>query len=223
MIATESRPPVSPGEPAPDFVLPAVHLDGTVALADYRGKTPVLLAMMRGLYCAFCRRHIAQLGTTRKKLRALGVEVLAIVAMQPERARLYYRFRPVGVPLAADPDLATHRAYGVPQPALTPEITQAVASKYVDLARELQIPATDQAGIRSALCHKDGFEPLPAEQKDRRDWSERYGAQLIGQFLVDREGIVRWINIEGATEGLAGLEKFPTDEEFLVAAQQLVG
>ena len=45
----------------------------------------------------------------------------------------------------------------------------------------------------------------------------------IGQFLVDRDGIVRWVNIEGATEGLAGLEKFPTDEELLIAAQRLVG
>ena len=222
MNTTESRPPVSPGEPAPDFVLPAVSRDGTVALADYRGKTPVLLAMMRGLYCAFCRRHIAQLGTTRQKLRALGVEVLAIVGMQPERARLYYRFRPVGVPVAADPELVTHHAYGVPQPALTPEITQAVASKYLDLARELQIPTIDQAEIRATLGRRDGFEPLPAELKDRRDWSERYGGQHIGQFLVDREGIVRWVNIEGAKEGLAGLEKFPTDEEFLAAAQQLV-
>ena len=223
MSTTESRPPVSPGEPAPDFVLPAVNRDGTVSLADYRGKTPVLLAMMRGLYCAFCRRHIAQLGTTRQKLRPLGVEVLAIVGMQPERMRLYYRYRPVGVPLAADPDLVTHRAYGVPQPALTPEILQAVASRHVDLARELQFPATDLAEIKSALCRQDGFVPVDAEQKDRRDWSERYGGQLIGQFLVDRGGIVRWVNIEGATEGLAGLEKFPTDEEFLVAAQQLVG
>jgi peroxiredoxin len=222
MNTTDSRPPISLGEPALDFVLPAVNLDGNVALADYRGKTPVLLAMMRGLYCAFCRRHIAQLGTTRQKLRALGVEVLAIVGMQPERARLYYRFRPVGVPVAADPDLVTHRAYGVPQPTLTPEITQAVASKYLDLARELQIPTADPAEIRSALGRRDGFEPLPAELKDRRDWSERYGGQLIGQFLVDREGIVRWVNIEGAKEGLAGLEKFPTDEEFLAAAQRLV-
>ena len=222
MTETEPRPPLRPGEPAPDFVLPAINQDGTVALADYRGKTPVLLAMMRGLYCAFCRRHIAQLGTTRQKLRPLGVEALAIVAMPPERARLYYRFRPVNVPLAADPDLVTHRAYGVPQPALTPEITQEVTSKYVDLARELQIPATDPAAIRSALCDRDGFEPVAAEQKDRRDWSERHGAQLTGQFLIDREGIVRWVNIEGATEGLAGLEKFPTDEEFLLAARQLV-
>lgn len=216
------HPPVAPGEPAPDFVLPAVNLDGTVALSDYRGRTPVLLAMMRGLYCAFCRRHIAQLGTTREKLEPLGVEVLAIVATPPERARLYYRYRPVGVPLAADPELVTHRAYGVPQPALTPDITEAVSSKYLDLARELQIPSTDQAGIRSALYQRDGFEPVQAELQDRRDWSARYGAQLIGQFLVDRDGIVRWANIEGASEGLAGLEKFPSDEELVNAAKRLV-
>jgi peroxiredoxin len=169
MSTTKSRPPLSLGEPAPGFLLPAVTEDGNVTLADYRGRTQVLLAMMRGLYCAFCRRHIAQLGTTRQKLQALGVEVLAIVGTQPEPARLYYRFRPAGVLVAADPDLVTHRAYGVPQPALTPELTQAVASKYLGLARELQIPTTDQAEIRNALARRDGFEMSPAGPKDRRD------------------------------------------------------
>ena len=221
MPSLESRPLLSPGEPAPDFVLPAVDHDGTVSLADFRGKTPVLLAMMRALYCAFCRRRVAQLGVTRQRLLQLGVEVLAIVGMRPERVRLYYRYRPVGVPLAADPDLITHRAYGVPQPPLTPEILQAVASRHVELARELRIPATDQAEIKSILAQRDGFEPIASELVDRRDWSDRYGGQLTGQFLVDREGIIRWVNIEGAKDGLSGLERFPTDEEFLLAAREL--
>jgi peroxiredoxin len=221
MPSLESRPLLSPGDPAPDFVLPAVDHDGTVSLADFRGKTPVLLAMMRALYCAFCRRRIAQLGVTRQRLLQLGVEVLAIFGMRPERVRLYYRYRPVGVPLAADPDLITHRAYGVPQPPLTPEILQAVASRHVELAQELRIPATDQAEIKSILAQRDGFEPIASELVDRRDWSDRYGGQLTGQFLVDREGIVRWVNIEGAKDGLSGLERFPTDEEFLLAAREL--
>ena len=222
MTANQYRPPLQPGEAAPDFTLPTVPNEGFVSLANYRGKTPVLLATMRGLYCAFCRRHIAQLGMTRQKLQTLGVEVLAIVATKPEQARLYYRFRPVGVPLAADPDLATHRAYGVPNRTMTPEILQVVASKYVDLARELKIPATEMAEIKTVLARQDGFEPTEADQGDRRDWSQRHGAQFIGQFLVDREGIVRWVNIEGATEGLSGMEKFPTDEEFLAAARALL-
>ena len=129
MTTTERRSPVRAGEPAPEFVLPAVNREGTISLSDYRGRTPVLLAMMRGLYCAFCRRHIAQLGATRQKLQALGIEALAIVAMRPERVRLYYSYRPVNVPLAADPELVTHRAYGVPQPPLTPDILQAVESQ----------------------------------------------------------------------------------------------
>jgi peroxiredoxin len=223
MITMEQRPPIGVGERAPDFALPRVNQDGTVSLADYRGKTPVLLAMMRGLYCAFCRRHIAQLATTRRKLGPLGVDVLAIVAMSTERLRLYYRYRPVSVPVAADPELLTHRAYGVPQPPITPEILQEVTSKYLGLARELQIPTTDVVAIRNALCERDGFVPVEAEMKERRDWSDRHGGQLVGQFLVDRDGIVRWANIEGAKEGLAGLEKFPTDEEFVAAARQIMG
>jgi peroxiredoxin len=221
LIGSELRPPLGPGEPAPDFVLPAGDREGTVSLADYNGKTPVLLAMMRGLYCAFCRRHIAQLGTTRQKLQKLGVETLAIVPMQFERLRLYYRFRPVSLPVAADPDMTTHRAYGVPQPALTPDILRAVEARHLDLARKLKIPAADLTGIKSVLCQRDGFQPIEAELKDRRDWSDRYGGQMIGQFLVDRDGIVRWVNIEGEKDGLAGLEKFPSDDEFLEATQRL--
>lgn len=216
MGSADWRSPVRPCERAPDFVLPAVDREGTVSLADYRGKS-VLLAMMRGLYCAFCRRHIAQLGFTRQKLEPLGAEVLAIVATEPERARLYYRFRPAGVTLAADPELTTHRAYGLPNQAVTPEVKRVVASKYADWARDLKIPATEMAEIKSVLSRRDGFEPVQVDQEDQR----RQGLQFIGQFLVDREGIIRWANIEGATEGLSGLEKFPTDEEFLAAARAL--
>jgi len=45
-----SRPPAQPGEPAPDFTVPAVHREGTVSLADYRGRSPLFLALYRGLY-----------------------------------------------------------------------------------------------------------------------------------------------------------------------------
>src|SRR5262245_15503819 len=73
MTTSAERPPISPGEPAPNFALPAVGRDGLVSLDDYRGRSPVLLAMFRGLYCPFCRRAIAQLGATTESLRALGV------------------------------------------------------------------------------------------------------------------------------------------------------
>jgi len=44
------RPPVQPGEPAPDFTVPAANRKGSVSLAEYRGKSPLLLALYRGLY-----------------------------------------------------------------------------------------------------------------------------------------------------------------------------
>ena len=50
MTIGERRPPVQPGEPAPDFALPTANREGTVSLADYRGRSPLLLALYRGLY-----------------------------------------------------------------------------------------------------------------------------------------------------------------------------
>jgi peroxiredoxin len=44
------RSPVEPGEPAPEFTLPAAEGTGSVSLAHYRGTSPVYLAFFRGLY-----------------------------------------------------------------------------------------------------------------------------------------------------------------------------
>jgi peroxiredoxin len=44
------RAPLQPGQPAPDFSLPAVHQPGEVSLADYRGRQPMFLVLLRGLY-----------------------------------------------------------------------------------------------------------------------------------------------------------------------------
>ena len=50
MTTVERRPPVKPGEPAPDFTLPAANREGTVSFADYRDRSPLLVALFRGLY-----------------------------------------------------------------------------------------------------------------------------------------------------------------------------
>jgi peroxiredoxin len=50
MTTIERRPSVRPGEPAPEFTLPAANREGSVSLADYRGRSPLLLALYRGLY-----------------------------------------------------------------------------------------------------------------------------------------------------------------------------
>lgn len=219
MSTVEARSPLQPGEVAPAFTLPAVQGEGVVSLSDYQGKSPVLLAINRGLWCPFCRRHIARLGTTRQQLEALGVETLAIVATEPERARLYVRFHPTGVPLAADPELVTHRSYGLPQPPLTPELIQEAQSLRVNPMGDLPAPVP-LLEASDAVNRLDGFQPTETDRADREHQGSA-GIQLTGQFLVDREGIVRWANIECAKEGLAGAGKFPSDEELLAAARAL--
>lgn len=49
-MTTDRRSSLQPGEPAPDFVVPAVNREGSVSLADYRGRSPLLLALFRGIY-----------------------------------------------------------------------------------------------------------------------------------------------------------------------------
>jgi peroxiredoxin len=50
MIARDERRPVQPGEQAPDFIVPAVNRSGPLSLNDYRGRSPLLLALFRGVY-----------------------------------------------------------------------------------------------------------------------------------------------------------------------------
>jgi len=216
MTMTESRPPVAPGEHAPDFTLPGIDRPGSVSLADYRGRSPVFLALFIGLWCPFCRRSIAQMTKTEGKLKAAGVETLAVVATTPENARLYFKFRPTSLRLASDPELHTHRLYGLPKPVPTPQLMRAFETTRINPDGELPAPLPVQEAA-VALGTRDGYGDTDTDRAEM----ERQWPQLKGQFLIDRDGIVRWANVECATEGLAGLGKFPSEEEILAAARAL--
>ena len=214
MIMTHAQHPVSPGEPAPDFTLSTVDGDELVSLADYRGGT-LFLALLLGLWCPFCRRQIAQLGTFEPKLKAVGVESLGVVATPPENARLYLKFRPTRLRLAADPDLTTHRAYGVPKPVPTPQFMQALETIRTNLDGALPepLPIVEAAATVAKL---DGYVENETDRADmQRQWP-----QLKARYLIDRDGIVRWANIECA-EGLAAMGKLPSVDEILTVARAL--
>ena len=217
MTSAETRPPVAPGEPAPDFTLPAVDGTDQVSLADYRGRSPVFLGLLIGLWCPFCRRQIAQMGANEAKLKQLGVESLAVVATAPENARLYFKFRPTRLRLAADPELTTHRAFRLPKPALTGEFLKAIEATRVNPFGEFPepVPITKAAEAQAKL---DGYAD---NERDQADMMRQF-PQLKGQFLIDRDGIVRWANIECANDGLAGVGKFPSEEEILAAARTVL-
>lgn len=214
MSTAVQGPPVAAGESAPAFALPAVAGPETISLDDYRGRAPLFLALMLGLWCPFCRRQLALLGAMEAKLKALGVESLAIVATEPENARLYFRYRPMKMRLAADPALSTHRAYRVPKPEPTPEVLVALDTVRINPMGALPepLPITQAA---KALEKLDGYACNTTDLAD----SERQWPQLKALFMIDRGGVVRWADIECGREGFAGIGKFPSDDEIFDAAR----
>jgi hypothetical protein len=70
-----------------------------------------------------------------------------------------------------------------------------------------------------ALQEKDGFE---FTDTDKQELEQQFPLET-GQFLVDRDGIVWWVNLELAREGYAAIGKFPTDEELLQVVQAYGG
>ncbi len=144
----------------------------------------------------------------------MGVETLAVVASNLERTRLYFRYRPTGVPLAVDPALITHRAFGVSQVPVTPELREALRTFRTDVMGELPQPLPIRDAVK-VLDARDGFEPTETDTRE----DQEHGFLDVGQFLVDRRGIVRWANLELASDGPAGLGKFPSEEELLALAR----
>ena len=132
-MSTVPERPLQSGDAAPNFELPAVNREGIVSLGDYRGKSPVMVGLFRGLHCPFCRRHIARLAMVRDKLAQEGVATVAVVNTQLERARQYFQYRPTRMELASDPEVNTHRAFGVAKGAVLPDSTD---------PRELHWPRT---------------------------------------------------------------------------------
>jgi peroxiredoxin len=164
MVDVDSLSPLQPGDHAPNFTVPMVDRDGTVALADYRGIAPILLGLFRGTYCPFCRRAIVRMAQTWERLKAEGVEALAIVATTTDNARLCFRFHPPRLPVAADPEFATHRLYRVPGARMT-EIEEAFRAVRVNPTGELPAPLPVREAF-PALNRLEGFRPTPIDRED---------------------------------------------------------
>jgi len=213
--------PLQPGDRAPNIVLDAITRDGKVAIDDFRGQKSVLVGLFRGLHCPFCRRHISALAQLAPALREKGIENLTIVNTPIERARLYFRYHPMPALLAAaDPERASHRAFGLPNLEFTENETQwpykvsmaDASTMRVELPGELPGPM-DPMSASALLEKKDGYEMTEADQQ----MAATGHGQLVGQFLLDREGFVRWTFTEAA-EGGRHMFGGPNAQELMSAA-----
>lgn len=191
---------LGPGDLAPDFELPAADRDGHVSLAEVRRRGPVLLVMLRGLYCPFCRRHISQLRPACDTLKEEGIQLLGVVVASAARARQYFGYRPPCFPIAAAPDRTIHRAYGLPSMDRT--------AQFVEETQRLAAEANAELGIEAlpgqaapAFMKWDGFEMTGEDQAEH----ER-PLQFVGHFLIGRDGVIRWTRV-GAREGSLQLPK----------------
>jgi peroxiredoxin len=216
--------PLQPGDRAPNIVLDAITREGKIALEDFRGHSPILVGLFRGLHCPFCRRHIAAQAQLDAALRDKGVESLTVVNTPIERARLYFRYHPLPNLLAAsDPERVSHRAFGLPNIEFTEKETEwprkvgmdVVMSMQVDMPGELPGPMNRPAAAEY-LNNKDGYEMTEADQRMAATGT----GQLFGQFLLDREGIVRWSFTE-VPDGGQRMFGAPSHQELMSAAAQV--
>jgi len=224
MSAHSDLVPLQPGDRAPNLVLDAITQEGKIALDDFRGQKPVLVGLFRGLHCAFCRRHIAAQARLDPELRERGVESLTVVNTPIERARLYFRYHPMPNLLAAsDPERASHRAFGLPNLEFTQNETNwpykvsmaAVKDMRVDIPGELPGPM-DPLAAGEILDKRDHYEMTEA---DEQMMATGHG-QLVGQFLLDRQGIVRWSFTE-VPEGGRYMFGAPNPQELMSAVSQV--
>jgi len=180
---------LGPGDPAPDFDLPAADRDARLSLSEHWRRGPVLLLMLRGLYCPFCRRHISQLRPSCDLLRGTGIAMLGVVIASPARARQYFRFGHAPCfPVAAAPDRSLHRAYGLTATERTPEMVASARQRAADILREAHVEVGDD--LVDAFQKLDGFEPTPEDTVE-----QQRPLQAPGYYLIDREGVIRWASV----------------------------
>jgi len=178
------------GDVAPDFELPCAEAEGTVSLAEYRRRGTVLLLMLRGLYCPFCRRGIGLLRPTCDALKKTGVPLLGVVIASPARARQYFRHFPACFPAVAAPDRALHRAYGLPEMERTRQMKEDTERRAREILRERGLDAPPgQAGW--VFHEQDGFQMT---DEDDAEWKRPL--QSVGYFLIGPDGVIRWARVE---------------------------
>jgi peroxiredoxin len=218
--------PLQPGDRAPNVVLDAITREGKVSIDEFRGQKPVLVGLFRGLHCPFCRRQIAAMSDLAGELQRKGIDSLTVVNTPIERARLYFRYHPVPNLLAAsDPERLSHRAFGLPNMIFTEEETRwpyqvnmnEAKSMTLDLPY-LNLPRPmDPFSAVEYLDQNDHYEYTDA---DKQVAATGYG-QLVGQFLLDRDGVVRWAHTE-VPDGGRHMFSAPAPEEVMSAASSVL-
>src|SRR5262245_32690159 len=122
----------------------------------------------------------------------MGVETLAVTEDRLDPVRRYYRLRPPRVRLATDTERNLHRAYGCPTPTYAGEYKQLWATTRINPTGEAPEPMPLEA-VQAWLKAHHGFGETPEDRVLMEQVQPRDFKIHAGHFLIDREGIVRWV------------------------------
>jgi len=154
------------GTKAADATL--TDFDGrTVRLSDYWGTKPTLIVFLRHLGCIFCREQVALLRQRYADLRAAGVEVVCVAQGDHKTGKAFSILMDLPYPiLMCGDDTAVFRAYGLGRGTL---------GQLFGLGSVVRGLQALFAGHRQGKLVGDGF-------------------QMPGMFLIDTEGVVRFVH-----------------------------
>jgi peroxiredoxin Q/BCP len=100
------------GDPAPDFSLSGS--DGRFyRLAEFRGKTPVVIAWFPKAFTPGCTAECRSLGTSGEVLKRFGVKYFGANVDSAETNRRFAQSLSIDYPILADPERIAATAYGV--------------------------------------------------------------------------------------------------------------
>lgn len=89
------------GEPAPNFELADVN-GSLIRLSDYYKKGPVVLSLLRGFFCMYCRAQLERMRDGYDEFKQRGAEILAIGPDTMEAFQRYWQTE--NIPFIGMPD-----------------------------------------------------------------------------------------------------------------------
>ncbi|MBI3914674.1 MAG: AhpC/TSA family protein [Chloroflexi bacterium] len=181
------------GQPAPPIALPALQ-GQTVSLEQYRGKQTLIVWFSRGFACPFCRQHMARLQLGYSQFQARGAEILQITPSPLERARVYFAGHHLVFPYLCDSTLRVYKEYGLADRGFP----QAFALDLLSVTRG--VLTESRAQIRASAG-----DLLGRDFVDRAIYHSTVAYEQ-GVFIVDKQGIIRYVSVQGPVGDIPGNE-----------------
>lgn len=155
---------VGPGDRAPDATVLTTETRPVPLSGLWSGsRTGLALVFLRHFGCPFCREHARELDGRREGFEEAGVDIVMIGPGTPAEAAAFAGKLGLRDSVMTDPERTAYRAYGLAEAS----------------ARSLLDPRVIAGGVRAAAR---GFLPRTSSGNP---------LQLQGQFLIDRDGIIR--------------------------------